>query len=67
MTTYASLCEGPIFYFMSFTLCKSQGDLHLSLFHFILWQAPRVGKDPDIYIQLDVSYHELLLLTLPLR
>ena len=27
------------FYFMSFTLCKSQGDLHLSLFHFILWQA----------------------------
>ena len=25
-------------------LCKSQGDLHLSLFHFILWQAPHVGK-----------------------
>ena len=24
---------------LSFTLCKSQGDLHLSLFHFILWQA----------------------------
>ena len=39
MATSASLCEGPIFYFMSFTLCKSQGDLHLSLFHFILWQA----------------------------
>jgi len=32
----ASLCKGPTFYFMSFTLCKSQGDLHLSLFHFIL-------------------------------
>ena len=27
-----------------FILCKSQGDLHLSLFYFILWQAPRVGK-----------------------
>ena len=26
-----------------FTLCKSQGDLHLSLFHFILWQALCVG------------------------
>ena len=39
----ASLCEGPIFYFMSFTLCKSQGDLHLSLFNFILWQALHGG------------------------
>ena len=29
---------------LSFTLCKSQGDIHLSLFNFILWQAPRVGK-----------------------
>ena len=28
---------------LSFTLCKSQGDLHLSLFHFILWQALCVG------------------------
>ena len=66
MTTSASLCKGPIFYFMSFTLCKSQGDLHLSLFHFILWQTPRVGKILIyIYIQLDVSYHELLLLTSP--
>ena len=28
---------------LSFTLCKSQGDLHLSLFHFILWQALHGG------------------------
>ena len=28
---------------LSFTLCKSQGDLHISLFHFILWQALCVG------------------------
>ena len=27
-----------------FTLCKSQGDLHLSFLHFILWQAHCVGK-----------------------
>ena len=27
-----------------FTLCLSQGDPHLSLFHFILWQALRVWK-----------------------
>jgi len=48
MTTSASLYEGPIFYFMfllyAFILCLSQGDLHLSLFHFILWQAPCVWK-----------------------
>ena len=30
--------------FLSYTLCKNHGDLHLSFLHFILWQAPCVGK-----------------------
>ena len=51
---------------LCFTLCLSQGDPHLSLFHFILWQALRVWKIMIyIYIQLDVSWHRLLLLTSP--
>ena len=38
------------------------------LLNFILWQAHCVGKILIyIYIQLDVSYYKLLLLTLPLR
>ena len=49
-----------------FTLCWSKGDSHISLFIFILWQAPRVWKIMIyIYIQLDVSWHRLLLLTSP--
>ena len=44
MTTSASFCEGPIFYFYLLPLCKSHGDLHLSFLHFILWQAQYVGK-----------------------
>ena len=44
MTTSASLCEGPIFYFYLLPLYKSHGDLHLSFLHFILWQAQCVGK-----------------------
>ena len=44
---------------LSPSLHKSHGDLHPSFLHFILWQAQYVGKD--------VSFHELLLLTLPLR
>ena len=30
--------------FLSYTLYKSHGDLHLSFLHFILWQAQCVGK-----------------------
>ena len=36
------------------------------LFTFYPLASTLCWKDPDIYIQLDVSYHELLLLTLPL-
>ena len=51
-----------------FTLCLTQGNAHLSLFISILWQAPRVWKIMIyIYIQLDVSWHGLLLLTSPKR
>ena len=52
---------------LSPTLHKSHGDFHPSFLHFILWQALCVGKDPDIYTQLDVGFHKALLLTLPLR
>ena len=37
------------------------------LFTFYPLASTVCWKDPDIYIQLDVSYHKLLLLTLPLR
>ena len=37
------------------------------LFTFYPLASTLCWKHPDIYIQLDVSYHELLLLTLPLR
>ena len=43
MTTSASLCEGPIFYFYLLPLYKSHGDHHLSFLHFFLWQALCVG------------------------
>ena len=39
MTTFTSLCEGPIFYSYLLPSYKSHGDLHLSFLHFILWQA----------------------------
>ena len=31
-------------FIITFYLCKSHGDLHLSFLHFILWQAQCVGK-----------------------
>ena len=36
---------------LSFTLCKSHGDLHLSFLHSILWHAQCVGK-----IQIHIAY-----------
>ena len=38
---------------LSFTLCKSQGDLHLSFLFYPL-ASTLCWKDPDTYIQLDV-------------
>ena len=37
--------------FLSYTLYKSHGDLHLSFLHFILWQAQCVGN-----IQIYIAY-----------
>ena len=48
-----------------FTLCLSQGDPHLSTFSFYPLASSSCLKDHDTYIQLDVSWHRLLLLTSP--
>ena len=44
MTTSASLCEGPIFYFMYLLLCKSQWYSPLFCFYFLSWQASCGGE-----------------------
>src|SRR3989337_2658676 len=67
MTTSASLCEGPIFYFYAFTLCFESKYSSLFLFIFSFGKHHVVRKDLGTYIQLDMSGHELLLLTSPLR
>ena len=48
-----------------FTLCLTQGDLHLFLFSFYPLASSSCLKDHDTYIQLDVSWHRHLLLTSP--
>ena len=65
MTTSASLCEGPIFYFMFFTLCLSQGDPHLFLFHFILSQALRVRKIMIYIYPIGCKFALAIMLTSP--
>jgi hypothetical protein len=74
MTTPASLCEGPIFYFYAFTfmyLFFMQESIVFSSTSFFLFflfcKHHVVVKDLGTYTQLDMSDHELLLLTSPLR
>ena len=67
MTTSASLCEGTIFYFYILNLCKSQSILPYSFLFFSFGKHHVVRKDLGTYDQLDMSEHELLLLTSPLR
>ena len=66
MTTSASLCEGPIFYFFyNFTFMLSQNfSPYSNLNYSPLGKHHVVGKDPDTYIQLNIYDHELLLLTI---
>ena len=67
MTTSASLYEGTIFYFYVFTFMQESKYSSLFLFTFFFCKHHVVRKDLGTYIQLDMSGHELLLLTSPLR
>src|SRR3989337_664372 len=67
MTTSASLYEGPIFYFYVFTFMQESKYSSLFLFIFSFCKHHVARKDLGTYIQLNVSEHELLLLTSPLR
>ena len=67
MATSASLCEGPIFYFMYLLFMQASKYFPMFLFYFLFGKHHVVGKDLGTYIQLDMSEHELLLLTSPLR
>ena len=68
MTTFSSLCEGPIFNFYALTFMQESVVFSsTSFFIFLFCKHHVVGKDLGIYIQLDMSDHELLLLTSPLR
>ena len=67
MTTSASLCEWPIFYFYVFTFMQESNYSSLLLFIFPFCKHHVVRKDLGTYIQLAMGEHELLLLTSPLR
>ena len=62
MATSASLCEGPVFYFYARVKVFSSIP-----FYFLFGKHHVVGIDPGRYTQLDMSEHDLLLLTSPLR
>jgi hypothetical protein len=66
MTTSASLCEGPIFYFYVFTFMQESISIHshFNLNYSLVGKHHVVGKDPGIYGQSNIFDHELLLLTI---
>ena len=67
MTTSASLCEGPIFYFSVFTFIQ-RVKVFLSIpFIFLLWQASCGEKRSRHICPVEYGWHQLLLLTSPLR
>ena len=56
MATFASLCEGPIFYFYVFTFMQESKFFSLFLFIFLFWQAScGVRKDLGTYVQLNMG------------
>ena len=55
MATSASLCEGPIFYFMYLLLCKSQSFSLYSFLFFSFGKHHVVRKDLGTYVQLDMG------------
>ena len=64
MTTSASLCEGPIFYFMVHFMLESRWSSPFP-FSFYPLASSSCLKGPDTYIKLNVSWRRLLLLTSP--
>ena len=66
MTTSASLCKGPIFYYYPLPYARVMV-IFTFPFSFYPLESTMCWKDPDIYGKLDVGFHELLLMTLPLR
>ena len=67
MATSTSLCEGPIFYFSVFTFMQESKFLLSTPFYFLLWQAS-CGEERSRHIcPVEYGWHELLLLTSPLR
>ena len=64
MTTSASLYEGPIFYFCLMLYTRVMV-IFTFPFSFYPLASSSCLKDHDAYIQLDVSWHRLLLLTSP--
>ena len=65
MTTSASLCEGPIFYFMFLLYAWVKVILTFPFFILSFGKLLVFERSWYIYIQLDVSWHRLLLLTSP--
>ena len=61
MTTSASLCGEPIFYFYVLTFMQESNYSSLFLFIFSYCKHHVVRKDLGTYIQLDMSDRELLL------
>ena len=67
MTTSASLCEGPIFYFCLMPYTRVMVIFTFPFYTLSFGKHYVLEKDPDIHIHSDVGDHKLLLLTLPLR
>ena len=61
MTTSASLCEGPIFYFYARV---SSIPSHFNPNYSLVGKHHVVGKDPSIYGHSNIFDNELLLLTI---
>ena len=66
MTTSASLCEGPIFYFLVFKFMERVNSMksHLNLNYSLVGKDHVVRKDLGTYDQSNIFDHDLLLLTI---
>ena len=65
MTTFASLCEEPIFYFLVFTFMQRVNSInsHFNLNYSLVGKHHVVGKDLGTYDLSNIFDHDLLLLT----
>ena len=66
MTTSASLCEGPIFYFLVFTFMQRDNSInsHFNLNCSLVGKHHVVGKDLGTLYHSNIFDHDLLLLTI---